>query len=89
MIGAIRNNLICSHVVSLLPLFRCKHGQENPTLFQTPKHIESKLRKGDHESGSFWFYSCSVRSFQPGSFRQDFWGESFRPSWGGRFGPIS
>ena len=35
------------------------------------------------ESGSFRSYSHSVRSFRP-----DFRGESFRPSWAGRFGPI-
>ena len=39
------------------------------------------------ESGSFRSYSRSVRSFRPGSFRADFWGESFRPSWGGSFRP--
>ena len=39
------------------------------------------------ESGSFRSYSCSVRSFRPGSFRPNFWGESFRPSWGGSFRP--
>ena len=39
------------------------------------------------ESGSFRSYSRSVRSFRPGSFRHDFWGESFRPSWGGSFRP--
>ena len=39
------------------------------------------------ESGSFRSYSRSVRSFRPGSFRSDFWGESFRPSWGGSFRP--
>ena len=39
------------------------------------------------ESGSFRSYSHSVRSFRPGSFRPDFLGESFRPSWGGSFRP--
>ena len=39
------------------------------------------------ESGSFRSYSRSVRSFRPGSFRPDFWGESFRPNWGGSFRP--
>ena len=29
-----------------------------------------------------------VRSFRPGSFQPDFWGESFRPSWGGSFRPF-
>ena len=37
------------------------------------------------ESGSFRSCSRSVRSFRPGSFWPDFWGESFRPSWGGSF----
>ena len=39
------------------------------------------------ESGSFRSYSRSVRSFRPGSFRPDFWGESFPPSWAGSFRP--
>ena len=39
------------------------------------------------ESGSFRFFSCLVRSFRTGSFRPDFWGESFRPSWGRSFRP--
>ena len=39
------------------------------------------------ESGSFRSYSRSVRSFRSGSFRLDFWGKSFRPSWGGSFRP--
>ena len=39
------------------------------------------------EYGSFQSYSHSVRSFQPGLFRSDFLGESFRPSWGGSFWP--
>ena len=39
------------------------------------------------ESGSFRSYLRSVRSFRPGSFRPNFWGESFRPSWGGSFRP--
>ena len=42
---------------------------------------------GPGNPGSFWSYSRSVRSFRPGSFRPDFWGESFRPSWGGSFRP--
>ena len=35
------------------------------------------------------FGPIPVRSgpFRPGSFRPDFWGESFRPSWGGSFRP--
>ena len=41
---------------------------------------------------SFRSYSRTVRSLRPGSFRPDFRGESFRPSWGGskmgRVGPI-
>ena len=44
-------------------------------------------RTGCTESGSFRSYSRSVRSFRPGSFRLDFWGESFRPSMGGSFRP--
>ena len=39
------------------------------------------------ESGSFWSYSRSARSFRPGSFRSDFRGESFRPNWGWSFRP--
>ena len=42
-------------------------------------------REVREESGSFRSYSRSVRSFRPESFRPDFWGESFRPSWGGSF----
>ena len=42
---------------------------------------------GSIESGSFRSYFRSVRSIRPGSFRSDFWGESFRPSWGGSFRP--
>ena len=34
------------------------------------------------EARSFRSYSRSVRSFRP-----DFWGESFRSSWGGSFRP--
>ena len=45
------------------------------------------LWKDKDEFGSFWSYSCSVRSFLPWSFRSDFWDESFRPSWGGSFRP--
>ena len=33
-------------------------------------------------NGSFRSYSLSVRSFRP-----DFWGESFRPNFGGSFRP--
>ena len=39
------------------------------------------------DPGSFRSYSLSVRSFRPGSFRPDFWGESFRPNFGGSFRP--
>ena len=39
------------------------------------------------DPGSFRSYSLSVRSFRPGSFRSDFWGESFRPNFGGSFRP--
>ena len=52
---------------------------------------DTMARNGDEitvtvgESGSFRSYSRSVISFRPGSFRPDFWGELFRPSWGGSF----
>ena len=49
--------------------------------------LSLSLSHRPHESGSFRSYSLSVRSFRPGSFRSDFWGESFRPSWGGSFRP--
>ena len=39
------------------------------------------------DPGSFRSYSLSVRSFRPGSFRPDFWDESFRPNFGGSFRP--
>ena len=39
------------------------------------------------DPGSFRSYSLSVRSFRPGSFRSHFWGESFRPNFGGSFRP--
>ena len=39
------------------------------------------------DPGSFRSYSLSVRSFRPGLFRPDFWGESFRPNFGGSFRP--
>ena len=45
---------------------------------QLPEH--GRVGEGGiSESGSFWSYSRSVRSFWPGSFRPDFWGESFWP----------
>ena len=49
--------------------------------------VTDSLITASEESGSFRSYSRSVRSFRPGSFRPDFWGESFRPSWGGSFRP--
>ena len=46
-----------------------------------PKKFWYGLRYGV-ESGSFRSYKLSARFFQP-----DFWGESFRLSWGGSFRP--
>ena len=40
-----------------------------------------------HGNGSFRSYFLSIRSFRPGSFRSDFRGVSFRPSFGGSFRP--
>ena len=39
------------------------------------------------DPGSFRSYSHLIRSFRPGSFRSDFRGGSFRPSFGGSFRP--
>ena len=76
------------HVPSLFFEKTRDKKREPVTPYPYPARLYYKRVIYDHgESGSFRSFSRSVRSFRPGSFRPDFWDESFRPSWGGSFRP--